>query len=167
MTDQSKESPNTTGQMMPAAHIVQGEATSISTDGSTGMMVFTIADGSKFAVTIDVSGIAPLLSMVGALARQARSRRLGIGNVALRYPKEFAVGSAPEVRNHVALRLDPDAEGEEMFMLPDAMAQAMAAMIDKNVLSRMSMEDRRAALQKNTKLVLPGLPGSKKLILPQ
>lgn len=165
MDDESKKPVNS--EAIPAAHIVKGEATSISTDGTRGMLVFTIEDGSRFAVTVDVGGIAAVQSMVADLARQARSRQLGIGNVPLRYPKEFAVGSAPEIRNHVAVRFDPDGEIEEMFMLPDTMAQALAAMIEKNVLSRMSMADRRAALAaKSPGLVLPGLPGGKKIILP-
>lgn len=166
MVDNPKQTPNA---QVPVIHITRARRTAISEDGKTGMIEFECnAPGGTalVAIAIDVGGLAGVRGIVDAVCRQARSKGLGIGATPLRYPKAFEVGHSDEVRNHVALRFDPNSEFEEMLMLPDPMGVALCDMIEKDIFGRMTPAEQQASLVKRGKSQPIILPPKKKLITP-
>jgi len=160
MTNQDQ--PNT-GETMPAAHIVECVSRSISTDRTTAMAVFKIADGTKFAMTLPVGGLKQLQTMVNDMVADAQKAEINPGMVAIKRPKGFAVGHSPNMRGCVAITFDPETEAEAIYVLRDADALQLNKAIGADVFGRMTDAERRKTFGAQSGLLRPG---ASKLILP-
>lgn len=152
--------------VIPGVNILEAKSTRISADGKTAMVVFRISEngGIDFAVTIPVSGLGELASMIQDLRRQSVAAGIDPGATKLRKPRSFAIGNSPTHRGHVFVTFDEQTPHEETYVIADADARNLSAMVERDVLSRMTMQERRAAIGKAKPMLLPGM-GSK-LILP-
>jgi hypothetical protein len=159
VTDQPETPPE---GAIPAAHIVEGVARSISKDGTTAMMVFKIADGSQFAVTVPLPGLSALRTMVNDLCDAADKSKLGRGMVTMKRPHTFTIGHSDQMRGHVLMQIDPQMAEEIIFIWPDEAGLQMADLLQKDIFGRMSPADR-AARAKNQK---PFLMPQRTLIVP-
>jgi hypothetical protein len=160
MTDQTQEPE---GEMVCAAHILEGVSQSISTDGEAAIMVFKIADGSKFAVTIATGGLKVLRAMVSDLIAQTEKRQLSSGMVTFRRPAEISIGHSNHIRGCSVISFDPGKDSEIAFVIPDQVGMAAAEGWTKDILSRMTESDRRKMMTRNSifpagrpKLIVPG-----------
>lgn len=160
MNDNQNAEPE--GEMVRAAHILEGVSQSVSTDGKAAMMVFKIADGSKFAVTIETGGLKALRGMVNDLIAQAERRELTPGMVTFRRPREVSVGHSDHVRGAAVLCFDPGTDEELAVMIPDQVGMAVAEGWTKDILSRMTEADRRKMMTRQH--IMPA--GKPRLILP-
>lgn len=151
------------GESLPAAHIVECVSRSISTDRTTAMAVFKIADGSKFAITLPVGGLKQLQSMVNDMVAAAAKLELNPGMVAVKRPKGFAVGNSPNMRGCVAVTFDPETEAEAVYVMRDADALTLVKAIGADVMGRMTQSERLKTFGAQSALLRPGVP---KLVLP-
>lgn len=156
------EQPAPETEMVRAAHIVEGISQSISTDGKAAMMVFKIADGSKFAVTVETGGLKALRAMVTDLITQADRRELNVGMVSFHRPQEISVGHSPHARGCAILSFDAGTDQEIAVLIPDGVGLGAAEAWTKDILSRMTEADRRKMMTRQS--ILP--PGKPRLILP-
>ena len=160
MNDNQSADPES--EMVRAAHILEGLSQSISTDGKAAMMVFKIADGSKFAVTCETGGLKALRAMVSDLIAQAERRALSPGMVTFRSPREVQIGHSDHIRGAAVLCFDPGKDEELAVLIPDQVGMAVAEGWTKDILSRMSEADRRKMMTRAH--ILPA--GKPRLILP-
>lgn len=159
MTDAPQVQPP---DAVPAAHVTDCVARSISQDGTTAMMVFKIADGSRFALTVPVAGLAALRSLINDVCDDADKAKLHRGMAQMKRPQNFEVGHTDQIRGHVVVSIDPRLASEQLFVMPDEAGLQMADMLQKDILGRMSPADR-AARAKNAK---PFLLPQRTLIVP-
>jgi hypothetical protein len=136
-------------------HILYGDATSISTDGTIALLAFTCADGEKLIVTMPSQGIAQMRQMISDLQDTAKARGVGHGNVAPILPRDFAVGNSDQMRGAVLVLLNRDAPDERVFALTDKSALELADALKQNVLDRMTPQERARAIAGPSKLIIP------------
>ncbi len=160
MADQSSE--NSESEMVRAAHILEGISQSVSTDGEAAMMVFKIADGSRFAVTIATGGLKALRAMVNDLIGQVERRGLSPGMVSFKRPREVSIGHSDHIRGAAVLCFDPNTDEELAVLVPDQVGMAVADGWTKDILSRMTEADRRKMMTRQS--ILPA--GRPRLIVP-
>lgn len=147
-------------EQIPAAHITEFLSHSVSTDGSTAMLVFRIADGSKFAITVPTVALGRMLTLVQKTRDAAQRQNLGVG---MQRPQTFAVGHSDQMRGMVAITFDEKTADEATFILADQSGLDLAGAIERNVFMRMPMEDRRRHLTRRSPIIPPR---GGKLILP-
>jgi hypothetical protein len=123
-------------------HVTNGVATSISTDGTTALLVFTAATGGEFRLSLPTEALSALRTMCGDLARQARLREVGAGYVAPRHPAAYSIGHSDQMRGMVAILLDPDTPDEAVYVFKDDVALNFAAAIRQDVLARTPPTER-------------------------
>lgn len=147
---------------VPAAHVTECVARSISKDGATAMMVFKIADGTRFAITVPVAGLAAFRTMVNDVCDDADRAKLHRGMAQMKRPRTFEVGHTDQIRGHVVLSIDPQSASEEIFVWPDEAGLQMADMLQKDIFGRMTPADRAARMKNQRPFLLP----QKTLIIP-
>lgn len=141
-------------------HVVNGVATSISTDGTTGMLKFTDPTGKEVALTFPMpGGLSVLQHMVFDLTTQARNRAAGVGMSAPRLPASYSIGHTDSLRNIVLLTFDGNTPHEAIYAVPDNDAWQFADGIRANILGRKTPGDRAKLLAGVSiplgKLILP------------
>jgi len=117
-------------------------------------------------MTLPVAGLGMLLSLVNDLREAAGKKSLDTGMVSIREPKNFGVGNSPMRRGQVFLTFDEKLPTETTYAIKDQDGRQLALMLERDVLSRMTMEERREALKQPPPVLLPGLGGGK-LLLPR
>ena len=160
MSDELKSEPES--EMVRAAHILEGVSQSISTDGEAAMMVFNIADGSKFAVTIATGGLKALRAMISDLILQAERRQLAPGMVSFKRPRAVSIGHSAHFRGASVLMFDQGTDEELAVIIPDQVGIEAAEGWTKDILSRMTETDRRKMMTRHS--ILPA--GKPRLIVP-
>jgi hypothetical protein len=123
-------------------HVVDGVATSISTDGTTALLAFKGPDGEECQLTLPVGALTSLRAMCNTLITEARKRDIGAGMVSPRYPANFLIGNSADVRGAVMVVFDANTPDEAIFALPDEIGLRMADAIKADVLSRMTPVDK-------------------------
>lgn len=152
-----------TAERVPAAHIMECVSRSISTDRTTAMAVFKIADGTKFAITLPVGGLKQLQSMVNDMVAAAEKLDLHPGMVAIKRPKGFAVGNSPNMRGCVAITFDPETEAEAIYVLRDEDALNLCKAVGADMVGRgVGIDKLRGGTAQGALL----RPGQHKLIIP-
>lgn len=166
METQMTDQPVIPEGMMPGVNVQHVIETRTSPDGQTAMVVFQIAEngGTKFAMTLPVAALGTFQTMVGDLIRRAAAQNRDTGMVALRKPRSFAIGSSASNRGFVYVTFDQETPHEETYVMADVDGRNLAAEIERNVLSRMTPQERHQAIRKAKPILLPGLGG--KLIIP-
>lgn len=143
-------------------HVINGIATSVSTDGAVAMLKFMMPDGEPFALTFPVSAAVAVRTMVNDVVTQARSQDVGAGNVAPRYPNVVSVGHTDQIRGHVAVMFDPDMATAAIYMVRDSAALDVAKTMIEDVLSRATHQERArharglSLRDGASRLILPG-----------
>lgn len=140
---------------IPAAHVTDCVARSISHDGTTAMMVFKIADGTRFALTVPVAGLAAFRSLVNDVCDDADKAKIGRGMAQMKRPQNVEVGHTDQVRGHVVIAIDPRLPSEQILLLPDEGGLQMADMLQKDILGRMSPAERAARVKNAKPFLLP------------
>lgn len=132
----------------PCYAITSGLATSISTDGTTAMLVFAVDGGGKVALTMPTDGLRALRTMAND-AMVASGKRAG--NQTFKRPQAFQVGHSDQVRNHVAIWFDPNTQDESVYLVADQDALRLCQSIGHDIGSR----NAALAIAK-PRLILPG-----------
>jgi hypothetical protein len=158
MSDVNGKSPAPTS--VRTFHLVEGQATSVSTDGTVALLMFKCSDGEQLSLTLPSIRIAQLRGMVADLTDTAKKRGVGVGNVAPLLPRDYAVGNSDAMRGAVLLMFNRDAADERVIALTDASAMQLSKAMRDNVLERMSPQERAKTIAGLT------LPAASKLILP-
>lgn len=127
------------------------------------VLIFTIEDKSKFAVTLPVVGMKALRSLIGDVCDAAEREGLANGMVVQKFPHEVTVGHTALQRNCVAIIFNPNMRDEQVFVLPDKIGLEIADALQKDIFSRMSDKDRRDRMMATAKIFGPP---KRKLILP-
>lgn len=136
-------------------HVMDGVATSISTDGTTAMLVFMAADGGEVSFSLPTASLGALRTMCIDLVRQARNFEVGPGHVAPRYPAAYSIGHSSQMRGTVALMFDPETPDEAVYILKDDAALNFAEAIRQDVISRAPPADRRSLMASASRIILP------------
>lgn len=141
-------------------HVVQGLATSVSTDGTTALMRFkTSVDGSDLEITFPAAAIKSIGNMVQDLIAAANKRNIGMA-VQLRRPTTVSAGHHDMDRGAVYLLFDQDMPSEVVMVLRDDDAMKFANAIRSDVLDRMTPQERAKILvgladDVRSKLIIP------------
>lgn len=134
-------------------HVTAGTGTSISTDGTTAMLEFTMPDGGRVGLTLPIAGLAGLRTMCNDLVAAARKRDVGAGNVAPRFPNSFSVGHSDQIRGAVMMMFDQDTPQELVVAMRDQPAADFADAIRTDIAGRSGGALRRPA---NGRIIIPG-----------
>jgi hypothetical protein len=139
--------------------IIQGLATSVSTDGTTALLRFRTADGLDLELMLPAHAIKVLATMVQDLIAAANQRKVGMGNVQPRRPRTSFVGHSAQDRGAVYLMFDRDTSDEVAIALRDDDALKLADAMRVDVISRMAPQQRAKMLggliNSAAKLILP------------
>lgn len=153
-------------------HITGYASHSVSTDGTTAMIVFEIADGGHFAITLPVEHLNAVRTGISALIDKVVNRG---GNALPRFLTRFDVGHSDDIgsvklqngnsfawRDLVILRFDGDTEDEVTYIFTKKDGLQMADALNGNIKPRLTMQERREWLTKETLK----LPQKKGIIVP-
>lgn len=121
------------------AHVVRCASVGLSDDSSQGVLQFEAADGSAFFLRIDANGLLSLRHAARSLQNEAIHRG---SCYTFDQPQSFGVVGSPELRGHTVLAMNPQTPQEQVFVLPDAMALALADQLRAEALSHMTPEQR-------------------------
>ena len=152
---------------IPCLQISKGVKQSLSTDGSSAMLLFETEvtldrpNASVSAITIPASQLQPIRAMLTDLIDKLASQGNGPGEMSYKLPKAFSVGHSDEgrLRGHVALTFDPGLPDQATFLMRDVDALKFAEAIRNDIFSRMSAKERAkmaTAIVQPKKLILPG-----------
>ena len=153
--------------LVRAAHIQQCLSYSISAEG-VAMMVFRIAtqnptDDSRFAITLPVAGLKAFRTLISDMIAVGEKRGMSTGMATIHEPRSVNVGHIDAMRNRAILSFNTDADDEAVFALPNDVGLSVAEALQKDIFARMTDEERRAHIVKQSRLLGPSRP---KLILP-
>lgn len=152
-----KPTPANTEQVR-AAHLQEALSMSLSTDGTVAMMVFKIADGSKFAITVDAQRTKWFRDLVGQLVKMVEAKGRGAGNILMVPVTTYETGHSDQMRGRTFLHFDKELPTEAMFHLANRDALQLAQSVERSVLSRMTMQERRdlTMVRKGPSIIIPG-----------
>jgi len=151
---------------MPGIRVTGRVDKRISSDGRTALLIVEITElpGKPFAITMDTPGLGPFMADIQDLRIMALARGLHPGPPDIREPTTFQVGHSAARRGYTFLTFDEGLPSEITIATLDQNARQLAMFIERDVLSRMTPGERRAAARQARPLLLPN--GGGKLILP-
>jgi len=142
---------------VPCLQLVKGVSQSLSTDGSSAMLMFQSENG-PVAITVPVDQLRAFRAMFNDVIDKATAVHAEPGNISFKRPKGFSVGHSDQMRGFVAVTFDPNSAEESLFILADHDGLKLAEAIRNDVLGRMTAAQRAkvqiAMFQK--KLIIPG-----------
>lgn len=163
MTEETQQQPTQPiSEMVRAAHVQKFVSYNITAEGRA-ILVFEIEGGDKFALTVQVNALKAFRSMVGDVITAAEKREHHSGMAAIHQPREVNVGHSSTLRGVALIQFNPGADDEAVFGLPDAIALNIADALEKNVISRMTDQDRRRHMMGKSRVLQAPKP---KIILP-
>lgn len=163
MADDPK--PASADDMVPGVHLKKGLRERISDDGQTAMFLFEVGNeiSPRFAITIPVEGLTALRLMITRAIDRAQRASLSDNFMNFKKPQEVSVGSPGTIPNCVAISFDAGRETETSYLLPDTIGLNIGEALHKDIMGRMSENDRNAYLRRKSNMIVPA---TRKLILP-
>lgn len=146
--------------MVRTMHVVEGTATSVSSDDTTGMLQFLDPSKKTVAMTFPIKAIPALRAMLDDLEAEIIRRKGGKTHVHPRVPESYRVAHSDSLRGHVMLFLDPDTPRETVLVFNDQSGLQLAGAIHNDILGRMTPQ-QRAKMQTGL-----SVPPQRQLILP-
>jgi hypothetical protein len=145
---QGEANMNDKVETINSAHILDCVSHSVSTDGTTAMIVMEVADGVKgktrrFGLTLPVGKLKWLMGVVHGVAVAVEKQGKAPGSILLRFPEQYSIASSKRAPGHVILQFDVGAPNETNFVFINDDGLNIADALYKDINPRMTMEDRR------------------------
>ena len=143
-----------------SVHILDIVSRSISTDGTSAMVIFSIADGTEgktrnFGITIAVNKLPWLRGIIHAATNDAAKSR---GQLLLRSPAndEVVVFHSPDMKGTTMLQFDARTPNEDVFVITNMTGMKLAGLLESSISPRLSAEERAQLKLFKPKFILPG-----------
>lgn len=150
------------GETATAIHVVGCSHHALSTDGNAAMFVLATKDAEghdgKLALTMPAALVKFFRSTVHEVQQQVEKAGVADGSLLLNFPQQYAVGSSEQFRGAVMIVFDQGTPTERVFVLPNPTGLALAEAIRKDIMPRLTPQERDEArlLAKKHNLILPG-----------
>ena len=157
-------------QQQRSVHVTGYASHSISTDGTTAMIVLEVADGGHFAITMPVDHLTAVRSGLSQLINMAARKT---GNALPKFPRELSVGFSDDIgsvrapngvqvpwRDCVLIRMDGGGDEEVLYVVTKRDGLTFADNLKAGVMKRLTPAERREWFTK------PSLNAKPKIIRP-